>query len=96
MKTPPATIAASLNPPAPNAPVTGANPEAGNGGNPWAFDVYGLPAITLPCGFTGAGLPIGLQISAAPFAETAMLALAHAYQQAAGWHTRHPTVRGAA
>ncbi len=94
MKTPPATIAASLNAPAPNPP--GAPALNTGSGNPWAFDVYGIPAITLPCGFTSASLPIGLQISAAPFAETTMLALAHAYEQATEWHTRHPTVRGIA
>jgi aspartyl-tRNA(Asn)/glutamyl-tRNA(Gln) amidotransferase subunit A len=90
MKVPPATIAASLNAPAPPP----ANPAPnGNTGNPWAFDVYGVPAITVPCGFTSAGLPIGLQISAAPFAETTALALAHAYEQATEWHTRHPSIR---
>jgi aspartyl-tRNA(Asn)/glutamyl-tRNA(Gln) amidotransferase subunit A len=93
MKTPPATIAAILNTPAPNPPATPVPiGGAANNGNPWAFDVYGVPAITVPCGFTSAGLPIGLQISAAPFAETMMLALAHAYEQASEWHTRHPTI----
>jgi aspartyl-tRNA(Asn)/glutamyl-tRNA(Gln) amidotransferase subunit A len=96
MKTLPATIAASLNTSAPNPPATRAPNGAGNSGNPWAFDVYGIPAITVPCGFTNAGLPIGLQISAAPFAETSMLALAHTYEQATGWHTRHPNIRGVA
>jgi aspartyl-tRNA(Asn)/glutamyl-tRNA(Gln) amidotransferase subunit A len=92
LKVPPGAIAGALNPPAPNpAP----NPGAG-GGNPWAFDVYGIPAITVPCGFTKSGLPIGLQISAAPFAETTMLAVAHAYEQATAWHTRRPSLGGGA
>ena len=95
MKTPPATISASLNAPNPQA-APAPSAAAGISGNPWAFDIFGVPAITLPCGFTSAGLPIGLQISAAPFAETTMLALAHAYEQATEWHTRHPTVRGIA
>jgi aspartyl-tRNA(Asn)/glutamyl-tRNA(Gln) amidotransferase subunit A len=93
MKSPPATIVSSLNAPAPNptgAPAPTA--VAGISGNPWAFDIYGLPSLTLPCGFTSAGLPIGLQISAAPFAETTMLALAHTYEQATDWHARRPTV----
>lgn len=92
MKVPPATITATLNQPAPppNAPPY---PVGGNRGNPWAFDVYGIPAITLPCGFTSSGLPIGLQISAAPFAETTMLALARAYEQATEWHTRRPAFK---
>jgi aspartyl-tRNA(Asn)/glutamyl-tRNA(Gln) amidotransferase subunit A len=56
------------------------------------FDVYGIPAITVPCGFTSSGLPIGLQISGGPFAESTMLALAHAYEQATEWHTRRPVL----
>jgi aspartyl-tRNA(Asn)/glutamyl-tRNA(Gln) amidotransferase subunit A len=54
------------------------------------FDVYGLPTISVPCGFTKAGLPVGLQISGPNFAETRVLALAHAYEQATRWHTRAP------
>ena len=54
------------------------------------FSYYGLPAMSIPCGFTASGLPIGLQISGAPFAEAAVLALAHAYEQATEWHTRRP------
>lgn len=96
LKLPPATIAASLNALVPNPAPNAANPGAGNGGNPWAFDVYGIPAITVPCGFTKSGLPVGLQISAAPFAEKTMLAVAHAYEQATEWHTRRPNLRGAA
>jgi aspartyl-tRNA(Asn)/glutamyl-tRNA(Gln) amidotransferase subunit A len=46
------------------------------------FDAFGLPTITVPCGFSSAGLPIGLQISGAPFAEFTVLALAHAASQA--------------
>jgi aspartyl-tRNA(Asn)/glutamyl-tRNA(Gln) amidotransferase subunit A len=102
MKGPPATIAASQSagPPAGNpngvGPPNGAGPRGGGGGNinsPGAFDVYGLPAITVPCGFTNSGLPIGLQISGAPFAESTMLALAHAYEQATEWHSRRPTLK---
>jgi aspartyl-tRNA(Asn)/glutamyl-tRNA(Gln) amidotransferase subunit A len=54
------------------------------------FDVLGVPAISVPCGFTMAGLPIGLQIVGAPFAETTVLALAHAYERETKWHRRHP------
>jgi aspartyl-tRNA(Asn)/glutamyl-tRNA(Gln) amidotransferase subunit A len=56
------------------------------------FSFYGLPAVSIPCGFTASGLPIGLQISGAPFAEANVLALAHAYEQATTWHTRRPTL----
>jgi len=56
------------------------------------FDVLGLPTISVPCGFTESGLPIGLQISGAPFAETTVLSLAHAYERATEWHTRHAQI----
>jgi aspartyl-tRNA(Asn)/glutamyl-tRNA(Gln) amidotransferase subunit A len=54
------------------------------------FDILGLPTITVPCGFTNSGLPIGLQISGAPFAESTVLAMAQAYERETEWHTRHP------
>ncbi len=57
------------------------------------FDLSGLPAITVPCGFSTSGLPIGLQIVGAPFAESTVLALAHAYEQATEWHRRAPLLR---
>jgi aspartyl-tRNA(Asn)/glutamyl-tRNA(Gln) amidotransferase subunit A len=56
------------------------------------FDAYGIPTISIPCGFTSAGLPIGLQIAGAPWDESGVLALAHAYEQATAWHTRHPSL----
>ena len=65
---------------------------AGGGGlvNTGAFDIYGLPTISIPCGFSASGLPIGLQISGAHFAESTVIALAHAYEQATDWHTKRP------
>lgn len=54
------------------------------------FDVYGIPALTLPCGFTKSGLPVGLMIAGPHFAEGKVLALAYAYQQATDWHKRKP------
>jgi aspartyl-tRNA(Asn)/glutamyl-tRNA(Gln) amidotransferase subunit A len=62
----------------------------GGGGNTAPFDVFGLPTISIPCGFSESGLPIGLQISGAPFEESTVLALAHAYEQATDWHKRRP------
>ena len=56
------------------------------------FNLSGLPTISIPCGFTKAGLPIGLQLSAAPWREAAVLRLAHAYEQATSWHTRRPKI----
>ncbi len=54
------------------------------------FNVWGLPAISVPCGFTKAGLPIGLQIAGPHWREDLVLRLAHAYEQAAGRHKRRP------
>jgi len=74
-------------------PVTiaqGANPTVVNPRNTASFAVLGLPALSLPSGFTAAGLPIGLQIVGAPFAESTVLALAHAYERETEWHKRHP------
>jgi aspartyl-tRNA(Asn)/glutamyl-tRNA(Gln) amidotransferase subunit A len=65
-------------------------PLAPDPGNTSAFNVYGLPTITIPCGFTKLGLPIGLQISGPHFQEGRVLALARAYEQATPWHTRRP------
>ncbi len=52
------------------------------------FNVWGLPAISVPCGFTEGGLPIGLQIAGPPWREDLVLRLAHAYEQATAWHKR--------
>ena len=54
------------------------------------FDVYGIPALSLPCGFSKDGLPIGLMIAGPHFSEGKVLALAYAYQQATDWHKRKP------
>ena len=56
------------------------------------FDVYGIPAITLPCGFSKSGLPVGLMIAGPHFAEGKVLALAYAFQQATDWHNRKPNL----
>jgi aspartyl-tRNA(Asn)/glutamyl-tRNA(Gln) amidotransferase subunit A len=54
------------------------------------FNYLGLPAITVPCGFDPAGLPIGLQIAGRPFAEARILKVADAYQRDTDWHRRRP------
>jgi Asp-tRNA(Asn)/Glu-tRNA(Gln) amidotransferase A subunit family amidase len=53
-------------------------------------NVWGLPAISFPCGFTEAGLPIGLQIIGPHWGEARVLQLANAYEQATAWHKRQP------
>ena len=60
--------------------------------NTRAFNAYGLPTITVPCGFTKDGMPIGLQIAAAQWNEANVIALAHAYEQATEWHRRKPSL----
>ena len=50
------------------------------------FNVLGLPAVSVPCGFTRAGLPVGLQIAGAPGHDARVLQLAHAFEQATEWH----------
>jgi aspartyl-tRNA(Asn)/glutamyl-tRNA(Gln) amidotransferase subunit A len=54
------------------------------------FNALGWPAISVPCGFTAAGLPIGMQIVGPPGGDAAALALAHGYQQRTDWHRRRP------
>ncbi len=56
------------------------------------FNAYGVPTISVPCGFTRAGLPIGLQIAGAGFSEAALLSFAHAFEQATPWHKRTPSL----
>lgn len=54
------------------------------------FNLIGYPAVSVPCGFTSDGLPIGLQLVARPFAEDLLLRAAHAYERATAWHARRP------
>ena len=63
------------------------NPELENTGQ---FNVYGIPAISVPCGFTSAGLPVGLMIAGPRFSEGRVLALARAYEQASEWRLKRP------
>jgi aspartyl-tRNA(Asn)/glutamyl-tRNA(Gln) amidotransferase subunit A len=60
--------------------------------NTSVFNHYGTPAMTLPCGLSNDGLPIGLQIAAAAYREPVVLSLAFAYQQATDWHKRIPPI----
>ncbi len=65
----------------------------------YLFDLYtastnlaGIAGISIPCGFSPDGLPIGLHLQAPPFEEERLLRAAHMFQQATDWHTRKPTL----
>ncbi|HEX4809805.1 MAG TPA: amidase [Bryobacteraceae bacterium] len=60
--------------------------------NTSAFNHFGTPAITVPCGFSKGGLPIGLQIVGPAYGEPVVLAVAYAYQRLTDWHTRKPPI----
>ncbi|HTB79985.1 MAG TPA: Asp-tRNA(Asn)/Glu-tRNA(Gln) amidotransferase subunit GatA [Opitutaceae bacterium] len=53
-------------------------------------NLAGLPGISVPCGFSSGGLPIGLQIIGQPFKEADLLAIAGAYERGHDWHLKHP------
>ena len=57
-----------------------------------SVNLAGLPALSLPCGFDGDGMPIGLQIIGKHFDEATVLRLAYAYEQATEWHKRKPRI----
>ena len=50
----------------------------------------GLPALSVPCGFTPAGMPVGFQLIGRPFSEQRLFRIGHAYQQATEWHLAAP------
>lgn len=65
----------------------------------YLLDIYtigvnlaGLPALSVPCGFTSSGLPIGTQLIGPPFQESNLLAIAHAYEKAHDWNTKFPNL----
>jgi aspartyl-tRNA(Asn)/glutamyl-tRNA(Gln) amidotransferase subunit A len=70
------------------------NPQAVSPGNTYFCNYYGLPAISLPCGFSQNGLPIGFQIVGPQWSEGVILNVARAFQQLTPWHTEHPTDLG--
>jgi Asp-tRNA(Asn)/Glu-tRNA(Gln) amidotransferase A subunit family amidase len=80
--------------PAPSLAELKANPDALRPAelrllrNTRPFNVWGLPAISIPCGFTESGLPIGLQIAGPHWREDLVLRLAYVYEQATAWHKR--------
>ena len=56
-------------------------------------NLAGLPGISVPCGFTKSGLPIGLQLLAAPFEEEKLLRTARAYERETDWHGRRARLK---
>jgi aspartyl-tRNA(Asn)/glutamyl-tRNA(Gln) amidotransferase subunit A len=56
------------------------------------YDLNGFPAVSVPCGFSESGLPIGLQIAAKPYQDHVALRAAYAYEQASEWHKRRPNL----
>ena len=56
------------------------------------YNITGFPAISIPCGFSDTGMPIGLQLAGRPFDELTVLRAAHAYEQATDWHRRRPPI----
>jgi aspartyl-tRNA(Asn)/glutamyl-tRNA(Gln) amidotransferase subunit A len=67
-------------------------PSALLGRNTRTFNITGVPALSLPCGFTALGLPVGMQLVGSWWAEGMVLRAAHAYQQATDWHRRFPEI----
>jgi len=58
-----------------------------------SVNLAGIPALSMPCGLTRAGLPIGLQLLGKPFDEATLLRAAYAYEQATEWHKKRAVVR---
>ncbi|MDX1563155.1 MAG: amidase family protein, partial [Gammaproteobacteria bacterium] len=56
------------------------------------FNIFGIPTISVPCGISPFGLPIGLQISGPRLGELPIYALAHAYEQVTDWHLQQPPI----
>ena len=57
------------------------------------MDLAGVPAICQPCGFSGDGLPYSIQFTGGRLGESMLCRIAHAYEQATEWHTRHPNLK---
>jgi aspartyl-tRNA(Asn)/glutamyl-tRNA(Gln) amidotransferase subunit A len=82
---------ASPTTPAAPAPETPSRSDPEENTRP--FNGYGLPTISLPCGFSKEGMPIGIQISGPRLGEVNVIALAYAYQEATEWHKRKPPLQ---
>ena len=67
-----------------------ANPQSLSPANTLFANYFGLPAISVPCGFDGDGLPLGIQVVGKPMDEATLLRVAREYEAAATWSGRHP------
>jgi aspartyl-tRNA(Asn)/glutamyl-tRNA(Gln) amidotransferase subunit A len=56
------------------------------------FNLTGSPAISVPCGFNGARVPMGVQFVGRAYEDATILRCAHAYQGVSSWHTMHPVI----
>ncbi len=80
-----------VTPTAPEPPfLLGSNPDFRFLRNTIPFNILGIPTMSIPCGFTEAGLPLGMQISGPMNGEDRVFSLAHAYERAEGWINRRP------
>jgi aspartyl-tRNA(Asn)/glutamyl-tRNA(Gln) amidotransferase subunit A len=74
------------------AELAAANSAESSVRNTAPFNLYGIPTISLPCGFSAAGMPIGMQLSARHLGEETLFALAQAFQRATDWHLQSPSL----
>jgi aspartyl-tRNA(Asn)/glutamyl-tRNA(Gln) amidotransferase subunit A len=74
------------------AEAAAAGPQALSADNTFFCNYFGLPAISIPCGLSANGLPLGLQIVGPQSGEGSVLAIAHAFQKATAWHLKHPVL----
>jgi len=68
------------------------DPQALSPENTAFANYFGVPAMTVPCGFDSKGLPVGLQIVAKASADLDVLTIGQQYEEAAGWFRKHPIV----
>jgi aspartyl-tRNA(Asn)/glutamyl-tRNA(Gln) amidotransferase subunit A len=88
-------VPTTMIPPLPTAPLASDVPEYNRKNvqylrNTAIGNILGLCGLSVPCGFTAGGFPIGLMVYGKPFDERTVLRVGHAYEQATSWHERIP------